>query len=125
MQAGPRVIFKDDRDSSIGRGAFMRGGHFRPEMAIIIWAMAASAPAGLSEIVVTEGWRDGDGLHPQLRALDFRMIYEELAPMSLGEIAGFSQAWVRRAGDLLGPDYQVILHGQGSNFHAHWELDPS
>jgi len=122
---GPRVIFKDDRDSSIGRGAFMRGGHFRPEMSIIIWAMAATAPGGLSVIVVTEGFRDGDGLHPKLRALDFRMLYDELPMEDVFKIHSVCTAWRDRAARLLGPDYQGILHGEGLNYHCHWELDPS
>ena len=122
---GPRILFKTDDQSSIGRGCVTYGGHFRREIAHILWVAARTADRSWESITVSEGWRpqddDGRDLHPELRAFDF----------SLNHIDGdeddrwrAGKEWVARMRILLGPDYQIQLHGKGRNLHIHVELDP-
>ena len=120
---GPRVIFKDDRDSAIGRGAILFGAHFRPEVAAIIKAAADTAPHYLDEITVSEAWRDirdTRDLHEEARAFDLSL--HGLVEGDAGE--RHAQDWAQRIRDVLGADYTVVVHGEGSNRHIHIELDP-
>ncbi len=125
MRQGPRIHFKTDLQSSIGRGAVMRPGHFRPELSIIIWAAGVTADPMWTDIMVTEGDRPriraGRDLHPELRALDLGLNHIS-GDVSDRRKAG--EAWAERIGDLLGPGYDLIVHGEGSNLHLHIELDP-
>lgn len=124
MPNGPRIIFKDDRDSSIQRGAVMYGAHFRPEMALIYYHAAQTAPTGLKTMVVSEGYRkirDTRDLHQELRGIDLSLNTiegDEAERRSQGTF------WATRLQEALGPDYTVIVHGAGRNLHIHIELDP-
>lgn len=124
MPKGPRIIFKDDRDSTIGRGCVLYGAHLRPEVIAIVIACARTAPPLRDNtMVVSEGHRSIRGnrdLHKELRAFDISCNQipndakrEELA-----------RNWARRIEHELSLDYDVIAHGEGSNFHLHIELDP-
>ncbi len=124
---GPRIIFKTDDQSSIGRGAVTYGGHFRPEMAKILWAVAKAARRwNWEEIIVSEGWRlqddDGRDLHPELRAFDF--VCHEIE----GDEArrhSIYKGWRDATTTLLDDsDIQIIVHGEGDGLHMHIELDP-
>lgn len=120
-----RIIFKDDRDSQVGRGCVLYAGHFRPEVIAIVYCAALEAPETKDgEIVVSEGYRDirnSRDLHEELRAFDF----------SLNGVNGdhdFRAAvgvqWADRTNRRLGPGYHTAVHGIGSNLHMHIELDP-
>jgi hypothetical protein len=120
---GPRILVKRDEESSVGRGAMLYGAHFRPEMAIIVWAAARSAPTRAHELHITEGYRsirDARDLHEELRALDitFRLPHNMLPTKEEYDAIG------QRMRLLLGPDHDVIVHGADSNRHVHCELDP-
>lgn len=118
---GPRVIVKTDAESPIGRGCVLYGAHFRPEIALIVWA-ACRTTHHIDEIRLTEGWRpsgDKRDLHPELRALDIvatrggeRLSLEEHKMIVMG-----MRRW-------LNPDYQFRAHDAGSGVHIHVELDP-
>lgn len=123
---GPRVYVKRDDESSIGRGCILYGAHFRPEMAIIVWAACAAArelvPA-VDECWLTEGFRDIRDIdakmdrHEVLNALDitFRMQPGDFRPTD----TDYHRIKVRMR-ELLGPDYDVLFHAA----HIHAELDP-
>ncbi len=124
---GIRIIFKRDTESSIGRGAVIYRGHFRPEMARIIYWAAYHAPKELrnGEMWVTEGWRDirsDRDLHEEMRAVDIDCMRIDVR--SYANRFGIAQKWASLVADELGPDYQVILHGGESALHLHIELDP-
>jgi hypothetical protein len=110
MSRGVRVRFKEGPS-----GAYLHARHFRPEIARIVQVAAAEAPGELTEIVVTEGWRAGAGLHPKDRAFDIRANHLP-RPVVL--------AWVERIRGRLGGDYDVLAHGNGANHHIHAEYDP-
>ena len=125
MPRGPRVIFKDDRDSSIGRGCVIYQGMLRPESICMVEAAAATAPAGMEEMNVSEGWRfvrsDRD-LHEELRAWD---ISARGVPAQDDDHLEVEMAeWADRIGEKLGPAYTVVVHDTGSGLHIHIELDP-
>lgn len=125
MPKGPRVVFKDDRDSAIGRGAILYGGHFRPEMALILMEATRTAPRGVETIVVSEAWRnirERRDLHKELRAFDLSLNLVPGANLAARQAMG--DDWANRLRLRLGPDYDVIVHGEGGNLHIHVELDP-
>lgn len=125
-QLGPRFIVKRDSESSVGRGCDLRTAHFRPEMAAIIWACGQgcmSLDTRIKEVWITEGARsirDSRDLHEELRAFDFTLRREDGTRSS--------EVVMRRVGavmgKLLGPDYQIIVHGEGLSLHIHAEIDP-
>jgi hypothetical protein len=120
---GPRIHVKNDSESSIGRGCILHGAHFRPEIAKIVWSASRAAPPRTETLVLSEGYRDirhTRDMHEELRALDitFRLGADMLP--TLDEYA----AVVARMKALLGPDYDVLVHGENSNRHIHCELDP-
>ena len=120
---GPRIYVKRDEESSVGRGCELYGAHFRPEISKIVWAAANSAPGQAEEVWLTEGYRDireSRDMHEELRAIDitFRLKHDMLT--TLDEY----RAVVARMKALLGPDYDIIVHGDGANRHIHAELDP-
>ena len=118
---GPRLIFKDDRDSSIGRGCELYGWHFRPDVAPIFQAAAASAPVGAAIVRFTEGHRPpkrADDDHTDFRALD---ITVEMADGSRAEKALLDvMAWRMKL--FLGPDYGYLVHGEGGSLHIHFRF---
>ena len=123
MPKGPRVHFKRDDESSVGRGAVLHAAHFRPEIASMIWAFARSCPSWVAEVWVTEGYRSirkSRDLHEECRALDFTARRSSGFRPLVDEYELIAQAC--RA--LLGPDYDIITHGDGANLHVHMELDP-
>ncbi len=124
MPKGPRILFKDDRDSSIGRGCVLYAAQLRPEVIAIVTACARTAPTLRSDtMIVSEGYRsirEKRDLHKESRAFDIscNQIPDEA---KREEIA---RDWAIRIRSDLGPDYEVIPHGAGANFHLHIELDP-
>ena len=125
MNLGPRVIFKDDRDSASGRGCRMFAAHFTHYvMAILIHGVQAfSLDKTVKVIRLTEGHRhirDTRDLHEECRAFDFTAEMEEgtRIPRAAYERVGHQmRKW-------LGSDYDVIVHGEGTNLHIHAEYDP-
>jgi hypothetical protein len=121
---GPRIIFKDDRDSGVGRGAHLHAGHFRPEMARVIYEAGRTAPHGVKAIVISEAWRsirETRDLHKEGRAFDLSLNVVE------GDFAARKASgddWGNRLRMKLGPDYDIKVHGSGANLHIHIELDP-
>lgn len=117
-----RFIFKRDEESSIGRGAIIRSEHFEPEIARIFQVVAEEAPPlRHHELWVTEGYRMGEGLHPECKALDFRVL-NVIAPTPR-EKRQLIHEWAKRVSARLGSDYDVVVHGEGENLHMHVEYD--
>lgn len=127
MPQGPRIVFKDDRDSSIGRGAVLYWGHFLEDRIAMVRVAAQTAPDLLENtMVVSEAYRkirERLDLHERLLAFDISLN-------QMAGVDGFSarklhgEAWADRIRAALGPGYQVIVHGEGRNLHIHIELDP-
>ena len=126
MPRGPRVIFKDDRDSNIGRGCVIYQGMLRPEIICMVAAAAATAPAGMKEMHVSEGHRnirDSRDLHEELRAWDISA--RGVDAQEGGELEwDIVTEWAERIQAKLGPAYTVVVHDTGSGLHIHIELDP-
>jgi len=122
---GNRIIFKDDRDSSIGRGAVLRTEHIlNPRVMRIVEAAADTLPKEADGILrITEGWRpplhEGD-LHSEFLAFDLGLHFISVLPRRVN----VGSAWVARLKSKLGDDYDVVMHGEGSNLHIHVEYDP-
>ncbi len=126
MPTGPRIIFKDDRDSAIGRGAVLYAHHFRPEVSAIPRAAALTAPEGLSYILVSEGHRhirNTLDLHERCQAFDLSLNVPGIGERSEEERRAIGWAWVERMRRMLGPGYQFDVHGAGRTLHIHAELD--
>ena len=94
-------------------------------MARVLHAAGTTAHGSWPEFVVSEGWRPKvrptRDLHTEGRAWDLSLNHVpgvELERRMAGE------AWADRMRKALGPDYQVIVHGEGRNLHVHVELDP-
>ncbi len=129
MPRGPRVIFKDDRDSNIGRGCVIYQGMLRPECIIMVAAAAETAPFGMEEMHVSEGWRDERDerdLHEELRAWDIsaRGVPQLSAVPLPSDTKRTIDEWAERIKAKLGPEYTVLDHDTGSGLHIHIELDP-
>lgn len=121
-----RIIFKDDRDSSIGRGCVLRPGHLYPRMTRILHTVEVTAPPTTSDaVIVTEGWRPARDnlrdLHNEDRAFDVS-INNLLCVDALKET--FAREWAARIQAKLGDNYDVVLHGRDLNRHIHIEYDP-
>lgn len=121
---GPRVIVKRDEESSVGRGCHLTGAHFVPEMAKIVWAACRTAhPVIVAVVMLTEGYRnirDARDMHEECRAFDITTRDQRGA---IGTEAMY-EVMAANMGDLLGPDYDIIVHGEGNNLHIHCEYDP-
>ncbi len=129
MPQGPRIIMKDDRDSSIGRGCVIYQGMLRPEIICMVAAAAETAPSGMEEMHVSEGWRsirDSRDLHEELRAWDIsaRGMPEILYAAIDDEVQMQIENWATRIARKLGSAYTVVVHDTGSGLHIHIELDP-
>jgi len=134
VPVGPRIVFKDDRDSSIQRGCHLYGGHFRPEISKIFHTVAQTAPHNIGVVIFSEGHRPprklGErDLHTELRAIDVSLNTIFADPMAseediLSNRRERGKEWADRIRRALGPDYTVVLHGEGYNLHIHIELDP-
>lgn len=122
---GPRVIVKDDRDSSIGRGCQLYAVHFVPVvMDLMRHAVQAFAlNKRVATIRWTEGWRSirtSKDCHENCRAIDFTAEDADGKRLSRAEyesVAGQMRKW-------LGQDYDVLAHGEGLGLHIHAEYDP-
>lgn len=131
MPRGPRVIFKDDRDSNIRRGCVIYQGMLRPEIICMVAAAAETAPFGMEEMNVSEGWRDSRDderdLHEELRAWDISArgigLPVSAAPGFVNRRQGMKE-WAAQIRRKLGPAYTVVVHDTGSGLHIHIELDP-
>lgn len=123
MPTGPRIYWKRDEESSSGRGAQGYAAHYTPEMARIVWAVARSCDSFVAEVWITEAFRnirDSRDLHEECRALDFTLRTasgSRPAEMVYRDVGDRVQA-------ILGPDYDVVVHGEGANLHIHVEYDP-
>lgn len=126
MPRGPRVIFKDDRDSSINRGCVIYLGMLRPEIICMVAAAAETAPSGMAEVMhVSEGHRsirDSRDLHEELRAWDISA--RGMPAVDDRELLWELDQWAQRIREKLGPAYTVVVHDTGSGLHIHIELDP-
>ena len=125
LPKGPRIIFKDDRDSGVGRGCVLYAGHLREEVIGMIRVAAQVAPDLIDNtMVVSEGYRSirpTRDLHEELRAFD----------ISFNQIQGDYEVrrkvgieWSDRIRRRLGFGYDLKVHGVGTNLHLHIELDP-
>lgn len=125
MPKGPRIVFKDDRDSAIGRGCILHRGSLRPEvMAIVIAAARTAPPLEGNVLIVSEGWRnirEQRDLHEELRAFDISV--HNIIILSEPRRA-HAELWAERMSEDLGGEYDVVLHGEGSNLHIHGEFEP-
>lgn len=124
-----RIIVKDDRDSSIGRGGVLRREHFDPRMARLVEAVARATETLLPHAIVlfiTEGWRpsirpEGRDLHTELRAFDFTIEFIR----RIRAIENEYELVARDARAIVGDaEYDFQVHGEGSNMHIHAEFDP-
>lgn len=124
-----RIIFKDDRDSSIGRGAWVCSEHFDPVMALLLYKVARNAEALLPEVAVlyvTEGWRPQriEGRrdrHTDLRAFDFTIEMEDGRRATRAEYVLVSECTRAAVGD---KNYDFAVHGEKTGLHIHAEFDP-
>ena len=133
---GPRLIIKADweRDGRPMRGCILTRGNTRPEVWAIVEAALATAPAGLAEVEVSEGWRDiRDALdwHELNGAFDFSLRRVCAAARCADTVPHRRREGVRWANrmqdelaDRYGPLYDVECHGEGWNIHIHAELHP-
>lgn len=122
---GPRVVFKDDRDSSVGRGCRTYAAHFVPVVMDILrhTVQAFALQKRVAVVRVTEGWRDirdAKDLHEWARAFDFTAEDADGQRLSRAEYEAVATQ-IRR---WLGSDYDVVVHGEGTNLHIHVEHDP-
>lgn len=121
---GPRILFKTDAQSSIGRGAVLFWEHFRPHMAVIIECVGRACQQQQigDEVTVTEGWRKirpQRDCHEERAAFDFTIEEDDVRiPFDHYRIVA------NVVKHMLGPKYDVIVHGEGMNLHIHIEFDP-
>jgi len=122
---GKRIIFKDDRDSGIGRGGVLCVEHvINPHVMRILESASATLPFEADGVLrITEGWRPAmheRDLHTEFAAFDLGLHFISVLPRRVNVGA----LWVRRLKYRLGGDYDVVMHGEGSNLHIHAEYDP-
>jgi len=119
---GPRIIVKDDRDSSVGRGCVLFAAHFRQGLSDIPRLAATCAPFSTQEVWLTEGWREirpSRDMHKELCAFDITFRMPGGVRANKGE---YDQA-ASRMRIFLGRDYDIVVHGSGANEHIHIEWD--
>jgi len=123
---GPRVIFKDDRDSSSGRGCRLYSNHFTSfNMLMLVSAVQAfTERPNIGVIRFTEGWRDIRNdrldLHEECRAFDVTAEDTSKNRFTYTQYEIVAQ----KIRFLVGPGYDIVVHGEGSNLHIHMEFDP-
>ena len=119
----PNLRFKD--------GVVLKHAHFLPHMTTILQAAIVAAPDNLvdSTVWVTCAHRDireSLDFHELCAAFDFRCKNIDTTgaqdPMAARRIFGGN--WATRMLTILTPDYDVVAHGEGDNFHIHAEFDP-
>lgn len=124
-----RIIVKDDRDSSLGRGGYLVREHFEPRMAVLVEAIAKATEYHLPEartLRITEGWRPQRDphrrdLHTLLRAFDFTISYPSGGRASMAEYTLVANEARATVGD---HQYDFEVHGEGLGLHIHAEFDP-
>jgi len=125
MPNGPRIIMKADRDSSIGRGCVIYRGMLRPESICMVAAAAETAPVGMDDMNVSEGWRGSRrtrDLHAEQRAWDISA--RGVPAQDDDHLQVLMNEWAERIQTKLGDAYTVFVHDTGSGLHIHIELDP-
>lgn len=139
---GPRIIFKDDRDSSIGRGAVLYSAHFTPAIAeFLFWAPLVAPKPWPEAIVVSEAWRPQRNpmaldLHERCQAFDlslnpWRPLLTDSPSWARkvhsfgmqGALEMLGRDWATALGEQLSPLWDFECHGEGHNLHLHGELD--
>lgn len=121
-----RVYVKRDEESSIGRGCILYGAHFRPEMSAVVYEAVRATERQFPkarELWLTEGWRNirpTRDLHQEKRAFDITLRHKPDVRFTRDEYRLVAIEMRKR----LGPDYQIVVHGEGANIHIHAELDP-
>lgn len=124
-----RIIVKDDRDSTIGRGGVLYREHFAPRMAKLIEGMAKSTEFVLPKartLRVTEGWRPQRvpgrrDAHTELKAFDFTIEFPDGRRATTDEYIRVAENTRAAVGD---GEYDFEVHGDLSNLHIHAEYDP-
>jgi len=96
----------------------------------MVAAAAETAPDGMEEMHVSEGWRDvrdSRDLHEELRAWDISargVVDKEYPSGRTYSVRAQLDQWADRIRGQLGPAYTVVVHDTGSGLHIHIELDP-
>lgn len=124
-----RIIVKDDRDSSVGRGGYLLPEHFAPRMAKLVEATTKSVEWLLPKarvLRITEGWRSQRSptrrdAHSELRAFDFTIEFTGGQRATFEEYHQVAEHTRKIVGDA---EYDFLVHGEGSNLHIHAEFDP-
>jgi len=126
---GPRLIIKADWKDGSGkdrRGCILTEGNTRPEVWAIVQSALRTAPHHMTEVIVSEGWRDiRDTLdfHELNNAFDISLWGTS---DDLEERRTIGDAWAARMRvDLIarqGVNYDVSCHGKDWNVHVHAEL---
>jgi hypothetical protein len=131
---GPRIIFKAG-----DTGARLFAGHLEdPAVCRMIAVIARTAPPTVGGVVViTEAWREGAGLHPELKAVDVRTGIDR--PDIPGAIRAPSlhphlpaarelrlkmgHEWAEDIALRLGSDFDVVFGDPAHIHHIHVEHD--
>ena len=121
---GPRITFKPGETGAwLFADALLELG---PALSVL--ARRAPTLRG-NELVVTEVWRPGAGLHPKLRAFDVRAVDLQ---GRVGSVVGPTRQerittaldWARRARLELPAWFDVVYGDPNHLDHVHVELDP-
>lgn len=128
---GPRLIIKADwvdGSEKKRRGCILTEGNTRPEVWAIVQSALRTAPVGMTEVIVSEGWRNIRttlDLHERNGAFDISLWGTS---DDLEERRTIGDAWAARMRvDLIarqGFNYDVSCHGKDWNVHIHGEVDP-
>jgi hypothetical protein len=114
----PILKFKD--------GVVMKHGHLQPHFTIIPQVALETAPVTTDGVVwitcLYRKIRDTLDFHELCAAVDFRC--KNIVADDQEAIEFIGHKWAERMSAKLGPDYDVIAHGSGDNFHVHAEFDP-
>ncbi len=128
---GPRLIIKADWEDGGGnarRGCILTAGNTRPEVWAIVQSALRTAPVGMTEVIVSEGWRkirDTLDFHERNEAFDISLRGTSDV---LKDRRTIGDAWAARMRvDLIarmGVNYDVSCHGKEWKVHIHAEVDP-
>lgn len=119
---GPVIIIKRDAESTIDRGCRLYSSHWRPEIALIPRIAGATAHPKTTAVWLTEGYRnirDTPDKHEELCAFD---ITWRLTDGALPTKAQYTDS-KRMMSIFLGPDYDILVHGEGTALHIHCEYE--
>ena len=105
---------------AIKEGVKVTGGHFDPEMVIILDTARNTAPAMYDNTVWVTSANDSKhmakSLHYEDRAFDIRIRN------IMGDISNNARLWVKAMKIILGDDYDVIL--EKDHIHAEYQPKP-